>query len=121
MPRPALTPFAQAATGEVEYLGEMAPGVHAYGITQAMGRVRAYQTAGLGPFAGRGLPQEKLLVGHIHTDSNGKVTHIEGFNGGSGERFAHAARDVLHQAGLLTPETAVEPTKGLRLCPYTGY
>lgn len=116
-----LTPFAKAALGDVRYVGEGPKGVHVYVIVQPMGRVRAYQSAGLAPAAARGSPQEQLLVGHVHSDDAGKVLRIEGFNGREGEKFTEAARKSFEGAGLTTPETTIEPTKPLKACAYTGF
>ena len=52
---------------------EIAPGVYVYGSVRPMGRIRAYSTAGLSPFAGRGAPSEFMLVGHVHVGADGKV------------------------------------------------
>lgn len=99
----------------VTYMKEVAPGTHAYASRQAMHRVRAYHTANLSPVGAGRYMQEMLLVGHVHV-ADGKVTRIEGFNGGEGSRWAEAARAKLEAAGLLAPDAEVVPATPLRAC-----
>lgn len=98
------------------YLGQVAPGAHAYGSRQAMHRTRAYHAAVLEPIAARGLPQEVLLLGHVH-EKDGKVTRIEGFNGAEGQRWAERARVEIEKAGLLGEGVVFNATTPLRDCP----
>lgn len=105
---------------ESKLQGLIAPGVYAFGQTRPMGRIRSYTSAGLGPFAGRGLPKEFHLLGHVHLDADGKVSKVEGFNGAEGERWAKNARDKLVAAGLLPEGAIVMPLAPLRGCPHTG-
>lgn len=97
------------------YLKEVAPGTHAYGMRQAMHRVRSYTTASLGPLASRGSPQEMLLVGHLHVEA-GLVKRIEGFNGQEGQRWADRAQKEVEKAGLLAPGFEARPVTPLLAC-----
>lgn len=99
----------------LSYLKEVAPGTHAYGMRQAMHRVRSYTTASLGPFAGRGAPQEVLLMGHLHVEA-GLVKRIEGFNGQEGLRWAERAKKEIEKAGLLAPGFELKPMTPLQGC-----
>lgn len=120
-PRPAPPPSLDGIeTKEATYAGEIAPGVHVFGATRPMGRIRAYSAAGLAPFPGRGAPSEFLLLGHVHLDGEGKATRVEGFNGAEGERWAKEARDKLASRGGLAADAAVTPLAPLRSCPHTG-
>lgn len=113
---PALTDVLKRLSfGELVYLGEVGPGTFAYASRQAMHRVRAYHAAVLTPHAGRGPPQELLLVGHLHT-SDGQVTRVEGFNGQEGQRWAERARDELAKSGLLPADAAIVLSQPLRDC-----
>lgn len=99
---------------------EVAPGVYAYGAIRPMGRIRAYTSAGLAPFAGRGAQSEFLLLGHVHADAAGLVLRVEGFNGPEGERWAKAAFEKLKPTGQLAPGASLQPLTPLRNCPHTG-
>lgn len=105
---------------EVKLVGLAAPGVYAFGQNRPMGRIRAYTSAGLQPFAGRGLPSEFHLLGHVHVDADGAVQKVEGFNGAEGERWAKAAEGKLKAQGLLPPGAEVRPLTPLRGCAHTG-
>lgn len=105
--------------GEAKLAAEVAPGVYAFGAIRPLGRIRAYSSAGLTPFAGRGLPSEFHLLGHVHVDG-GRVTRIEGFNGGEGERWARAAQERAVAEDLLATNAHVQPLTPLRGCPFTG-
>lgn len=106
--------------GEVKLAAEVAPGVYAFGAKRPLGRIRAYSSAGLTPFAGRGLPNEFHLIGHVHVQA-GRVTRIEGFNGGEGERWARAAHErAVAVTDLLAENAQVIPATPLRGCPHTG-
>jgi len=105
---------------EVELRGQIAPGVWAFGAVRPMGRIRAYTSAGLTPFAGRGAPSEFLLLGHAHVDAAGAVTRVEGFNGQEGERWALAAKEKLAADGKLAAGAVVNPKTPLRGCAHTG-
>lgn len=104
---------------EAKIRGEVAPGVFAFGAVRPMGRIRAYTSAGLGPFAGRGMPNEFMLMGHVHAEKDGRVTRIEGFNGPEGERWAKQAYDKLKAQGL-AEGVAFTANTPLRACPHTG-
>lgn len=108
-------------TKEAKVAGIVAPNVYAYGDVRPMNRIRAYTSAGLTPFAGRGNPTEFLLLGHIHIDPEGKVARVEGFNGLEGERWAAQAGEKLAKAGLLAEKAVVQPKMPLKLCPHTGF
>ena len=105
---------------EAKYRGEIAPGVHIFGSDRPMGRIRAYTSAGLQPFAGRGNPSEFHLLGHIHADANNKVTRVEGFNGQEGERWARQAHEKLAKKDGLADNAAITPFTPLRNCTHTG-
>lgn len=107
-------------TAEVELRGQIAPGVWAYGAVRPMGRIRAYTSAGLTPFAGRGAPSEFLLLGHVHVDAAGNATKVEGFNGLEGETWAKGAKDKLAKENKLAAGASVTPMTPLRGCNYTG-
>ncbi|MEA3201561.1 MAG: hypothetical protein QOE90_2989 [Thermoplasmata archaeon] len=107
-------------TKEVEMAMLPGPGVYAFGAVRPMGRIRAYTSAGLTPFAGRGAPSEFLLLGHVHVDANGLVSKVEGFNGQEGEAWAKAAKDKLAAENKLAPGAVVQPMAPLRGCAYTG-
>lgn len=116
----ALETFRELELADIKHLGEIVPGVHAYGAKRPMGRIRAYTSAGLTPFAGRGAPSEVLLLGHVHVDAKGRASVIEGFNGAEGERWAKRAEELLTKADLLAPEARVTPFTPLRGCAHTG-
>ncbi|GEM_PF-6048339 len=97
-----------------------AANVYAFGALRPMGRIRAYTSAGLTPFAGRGAPSEFLLLGHVHVDAAGLVSKVEGFNGQEGERWAKAAKEKLAAAGKLASNAVVTPLTPLRACAHTG-
>lgn len=97
------------------------PNVFAFGDVRPMNRIRAYTSAGLTPFAGRGNPTEFQLLGHVHVDAAGKVARVEGFNGQEGERWAKAAGEKLAKDGHLAEGAVVQPIMPLKLCPYTGF
>ena len=99
----------------VTFLKEVGQDAYGYGTRQAMTRVRAYQSAGLQPFAARGPLHETVLVGHVHV-KGGLVTRIEGFNGPQGMRWAEKARGEVEKAGLLAPDAVVTPSTALRDC-----
>lgn len=116
--RPAFLLAVETADAKLQ--AEIAPGVYAYGSVRPMGRIRAYSTAGLSPFAGRGAPSEFMLVGHIHVGADGKVARVEGFNGGEGERWAKAAKEKLLKTDSLGEKAVVQPMMPLRQCAHTG-
>lgn len=99
---------------------EIAPNVFAFGQVRPMGRIRAYSSAGLSPFGGRGAPSEFHLLGHVHVDSEGKVARIEGFNGAEGERWAKGAQVKLTAAGAMGEKAVVTPFTPLKGCAHTG-
>jgi hypothetical protein len=105
---------------EIELAAQVAPGVWAFGSVRPMGRIRAYTSAGLTPFAGRGAPSEFLLLGHVHVDAAGLVTKVEGFNGMEGEAWAKTAKVKLDAESKLAPGATVLPMAPLRGCPHTG-
>jgi len=105
---------------EGRYVTEVKPGIHAFGADRPMSRVRSYQTKGLPGMAGRGMSREFLLLAHVHVDAARKVTLIEGFNGGEGQRAAEAIRAALAQAGL-AEGARFEPTQPLKACPASGF
>jgi hypothetical protein len=107
-------------TKEVELAAAPAPGVYAFGAVRPMGRIRAYTSGSLTPFAGRGAPSEFLLLGHVHVDAKGLVAKLEGFNGQEGEAWAKSARDKLAAENKLAPGALVQVTAPLRGCAYTG-
>lgn len=115
---PELPWLAELEDKDVLYSGSPAPGLHLFGQVRPMGRIRAYTSAGLSPFAGRGAPSEFLLLGHVHLDASGRIARIEGFNGQEGERWAKRAgeRAQPHMA----PGGVVQPLTPLRACPHTG-
>lgn len=108
-------------TKETKLQGLVGPNTYAFGDVRPMNRIRAYTSAGLGPFAGRGNPTEFLLLGHVHVDEAGKVLRVEGFNGQEGERWAKLAGDRLAKAGLLPAGSVVQPVTPLKLCQFTGF
>lgn len=108
-------------TRDAKLKGTVAPNVYAYGDVRPMNRIRAYTSAGLSPFAGRGNPTEFLLLGHVHVDAQGKVSRVEGFNGLEGETWAKQAGDKLAKAGVLADKAVVQPLMPLKLCPHTGF
>lgn len=105
---------------ESKFTGLIAPGVYAFGSVRPMNRIRAYTSAGLGPFAGRGAPSEYHLLGHVHTDDKGNVERIEGFNGAEGERWAKQAHQKLVARGAWGPSAKLAATAPLKGCPHTG-
>ena len=105
---------------EVKLMGLAAPNVYAFGQNRPLGRIRAYTSAGLQPFAGRGLPSEFHLLGHVHVDPAGAVLKVEGFNGAEGERWAKAAETKLRAQNLLPAGAEVRPMTPLRGCAHTG-
>lgn len=105
---------------EVKLLGLVGPNVWAFGQSRPLGRIRSYTSAGLGPFAGRGLPSEIHLLGHVHMDDAGKVAKVEGFNGREGESWAKKARDRLTKEGALAEGAVIIPAAPLRGCTFTG-
>lgn len=105
--------------GDAKHRGEIRPGVHVYGAQRPMGRIRAYSNAGLTPFAGRGMPNEIVLTGHVHVEG-GQIKRIEGFNGLEGERWAKQAHEKAEKLGAWPTGAEVVPTTPLRGCPYTG-
>lgn len=106
-------------TKDVKLQAEVAPSVFAFGSVRPMGRIRAYSSAGLGPFAQRA-QSEFVLLGHVHLDAAGKVTRLEGFNGGEGERWARAAQERLAKESRLADAAVVQPLTPLRGCPHSG-
>lgn len=106
--------------GEAKLRGEIAPTVYAFGAVRPLGRIRAYTSAGLGPFAGRGMPSEFMLLGHVHVDAAGLIVRIEGFNGPEGERWAKKAADVAKAKGLVATDVKVQAATPLRACQHTG-
>jgi hypothetical protein len=119
---PARPAFLDALeTKDVKLKGVVGPSVYAFGDVRPMNRIRAYTSAGLSPFAGRGNPTEFLLLGHIHVDADGKVDRIEGFNGQEGERWAKEARERLAKTDALASNATLIPTTPLKQCPYTGF
>lgn len=118
--QPARPPFLTAIeTRDAQLQGEVSPGVYVYGSVRPLGRIRAYTSAGLSPFAGRGAPSEFHLLGHVHVEE-GKVLRVEGFNGQEGERWAKAARETLAKSDALAEKAVVTPMMPLRGCPHTG-
>ena len=105
---------------EAKLRGEVAPGVFAFGALRPMGRIRAYTSAGLGPFAGRGMPNEILLLGHVHFAPDGSIARVEGFNGPDGEKWAKQASDRAKAQGIAADKMVVQPLTPLRSCPHTG-
>lgn len=106
---------------EAKYRGEIAPGVHIFGSDRPMGRIRAYSSAGLQPFGGRGAPNEFHLLGHIHLTPDGaKVTRVEGFNGAEGEKWAKQAHEKLAKKDALTDDAKLTLFTPLRNCSHTG-
>lgn len=105
---------------ESKYQGEIAERVYAFGAQRPMGRIRAYTSAGLQPFGGRGAPSEFHLLGHIHLDKDGKVTRVEGFNGLEGEAWAKQAHVKLVSKNALSIDAVVQPLAPLKACPHTG-
>lgn len=105
---------------EVKLIGLVGANCYAFGQNRPLGRIRAYTSAGLGPFAGRGMPSEMHLLGHVHLDEEGRVSRLEGFNGAEGERWAKGARERLVKEGVLAPGAVVTPLTPLRGCPFTG-
>lgn len=114
---PLLTELEHA---EVFYRGEIAPGVHIFGAERPMGRIRAYTSAGLQPFGGRGNPSEFLLLGHVHVLPDAKVTRVEGFNGQEGEKWAKQAHEKLAKKDALADNAVVTYFTPLRNCAHTG-
>lgn len=108
-------------TKETKLQGLVGPNTYAFGDVRPMNRIRAYTSAGLGPFAGRGNPTEFLLLGHVHVDAEGKVLRVEGFNGQEGERWAKLAGERLTKAGLLPTGAVVQPVTPLKQCQFTGF
>lgn len=108
-------------TRDVKLKGLVGPNVYAFGDLRPMNRIRAYTSAGLSPFAGRGNPSEFLLLGHVHLDASGKVVRVEGFNGGEGERWAKEASEKLAKAGALAQTASVQPITPLKSCSFTGF
>ena len=123
MTAPAARPsFLDAIeTKDVKLKSIVAPNVYAYGDVRPMNRIRAYTSAGLTPFAGRGNPTEFLLLGHVHVDSEGKVSRVEGFNGLEGEKWAKQAGEKLAKENALAEKAVVQPLMPLKLCPHTGF
>lgn len=122
MGTPARPAFLDALeTKDVKLKGIVGPSVYAFGDVRPMNRIRAYTSAGLSPFAGRGNPSEFLLLGHVHVDANGKVDRVEGFNGQEGERWAKEAKERLAKADALASNAVVTPMMPLKQCPYTGF
>lgn len=107
-------------TKDVELAAIPGPGVYAFGAVRPMGRIRAYTSGSLTPFAGRGAPSEFLLLGHVHVDAAGLVTKLEGFNGQEGENWAIQAKAKLAGDGKLAPNAVVLPKAPLRGCTHTG-
>lgn len=105
---------------EAKYRGEIAPGVHVFGADRPMGRIRAYTSAGLQPFAGRGAPNEFHLIGHVHTRPDGKVLRVEGFNGAEGEKWATTAHEKLAKSDALAEGAELQAFTPLRRCQHTG-
>ncbi len=103
------------ATEGLTFIGQIAPGVYGYGSRQAMHRARVYHAAVLQPFAARGLPQEMMLVGHLHVVGD-LVVRVEGFNGQEGQRWAERAKGELAKAQALAPEANVSPSTPLNAC-----
>ena len=108
-------------TKESKLHGVVGPNVYAFGDVRPMNRIRAYTSAGLSPFAGRGNPTEFLLLGHIHVDAAGKVSRVEGFNGLEGEKWAKEAKERLAKLDALAADAVVQPLMPLKLCPHTGF
>lgn len=123
MAAPAARPsFLEAVeTKESKLHAVVGPNVYAFGDVRPMNRIRAYTSAGLSPFAGRGNPTEFLLLGHIHVDANGKVSRVEGFNGQEGEKWAKEAKERLTKLDALAPDAVVQPLMPLKQCPHTGF
>lgn len=105
---------------EAKLRDQVAPGVYAFGAVRPLGRIRAYTSAGLGPFAGRGMPSEFLLLGHLHLGSDGRVQRVEGFNGPDGEKWAKQAGDRAKAQDMADEKMVVVPLTPLRGCPHTG-
>lgn len=106
---------------EAKYRGEIAPGVHIFGAERPMGRIRAYSSAGLTPFGGRGAPSEFLLMGHVHMAPDGeRVLRVEGFNGVEGEKWAKQAHEKLAKKDALATNATLTAFTPLRTCNYTG-
>lgn len=119
---PARPPFLDAVeTKDVKLRGVVGPGVYAFGDVRPMNRIRAYTSAGLTPFAGRGNPTEFMLIGHVHVDAAGKASRVEGFNGLEGERWAKEAGDRLAKLGQLAEGAIVQPLMPLKQCSFTGF
>lgn len=123
MTAPAARPsfLESVETKDVKLKATVAPNVYAYGDVRPMNRIRAYTSAGLTPFAGRGNPTEFLLLGHIHVDPAGKVSRVEGFNGLEGEKWAKMAGEKLQKEGALAEKAVVQPLMPLKLCAHTGF
>ena len=123
MTAPAARPsfLESVETKDVKLKTTVAPNVYAYGDVRPMNRIRAYTSAGLTPFAGRGNPTEFLLLGHIHVDADGKVSRVEGFNGQEGEKWAKMAGEKLQKEGALAEKAVVQPLTPLKQCPHTGF
>lgn len=117
-PRPACLGVVE--TPDIKVQTEVAPRVWAFGAVRPMNRIRAYSSAGLSPFAGRGTPKEFQLFGHLHLDEAGKVVRIEGFNGNEGEAWAKQAKERLAKADALAEKAVVQPVTPLKHCPHTG-
>lgn len=121
-PDPARPPFLDALeTKDTKLKGRVGPNVYAFGDVRPMNRIRAYTSAGLTPFAGRGNPTEFLLLGHVHVNEKGKVTRVEGFNGQEGERWAKEAGMRLEKLQQLAEGAVVQPLMPLKLCQFTGF
>lgn len=118
MDTPALLKFLELADAKLQL--EVGPNVFAFGAKRALGRIRAYSSAGLQPFAGRGMPTEFHLLGHAHFSPEGKLLRIEGFNGQEGERWARNAEAKLKAEGILPEDCVVQPAAPLRGCAFTG-
>jgi len=108
-------------TKDTKIRGVVGPNVYAFGDVRPMNRIRAYTSAGLTPFAGRGNPTEFLLLGHVHVDAEGKVSRVEGFNGQEGEKWAKLAGEKLAKAGVLAEKAVVQPLTPLKSCQFTGF
>lgn len=122
MAAPARPAFLDALeTKDVKCKGIVGPNVYAFGDVRPMNRIRAYTSAGLSPFAGRGNPSEFLLLGHIHVDEDGKVSRVEGFNGAEGERWAKEAKERLTKSDSLAEGASVTPMTPLKHCQFTGF
>jgi len=108
-------------TKDVKCQGTVGPNVYAFGDVRPMNRIRAYTSAGLSPFAGRGNPVEFLLLGHVHVDAAGKVERVEGFNGAEGERWAKEAKERLAKTDVLAANASITPMTPLKQCQFTGF